>query len=311
MTTLMRSSSTSIDQNCHSLLSPHSKKSPFSFETRATENQIQINKPTFSFFSLYSHSFFTLFAQQTLPSYSLTTTSSIFVFSFLVPWQTNPSNKHQCWHWMFLASLCTAIVYLSLLSPLLPLTYSQHIPTTVLSLSFLCLISCVMVSISAASASTSSLSSYASLNTSEPDKWFSIHMQDPFVVLTPQNNSSSSSSSLSSSTTLNGTIYIRLSKPTKVRSLSLNFSGFARTSFRFDPTRIPGAKACASIGMFTVFIVPFSFVFLAAHTTYFPYCFSFCFFISRYCYRLAFSTGGCDESGPTLCSSHPSPRLLP
>ncbi|KAF9393897.1 hypothetical protein CPC16_000815 [Podila verticillata] len=105
-----------------------------------------------------------------------------------------------------------------------------------------------MVSISAASASTSSLSSYASLHTSEPDKWFSIHMQDPFVVLTPPSNSSPSSSSLSPSTTLNGTIHIRLSKPTKVRSLSLNFSGFVRTSFRFDPTRIPGAKACASIG---------------------------------------------------------------
>ncbi|KAI9233968.1 MAG: hypothetical protein BYD32DRAFT_439624 [Podila humilis] len=108
-----------------------------------------------------------------------------------------------------------------------------------------------MVSISAASASTSSLSSYASLHTSEPDKWFSIHMQDPFVVLTPPSNSSPSSSSLSPSTTLNGTIHIRLSKPTKVRSLSLNFSGFVRTSFRFDPTRIPGAKACASIDKHT------------------------------------------------------------
>ncbi|KAG0031313.1 hypothetical protein BGZ81_001407 [Podila clonocystis] len=105
-----------------------------------------------------------------------------------------------------------------------------------------------MVSISAASASTSSLSSYASMHTSEPDKWFSIHLQDPFVLLThPNINTSSSSSSSLSPSTLNGTIHIRLSKPTKVRSLSLNFSGFARTSFRFDSARIPGAKACAPI----------------------------------------------------------------
>ncbi|KAF9300764.1 hypothetical protein BGZ74_007530 [Mortierella antarctica] len=110
-----------------------------------------------------------------------------------------------------------------------------------------------MVSISAASASTSSLSSYASMHTTEPDKWFSIRLQDPFVLLTHPNadSASSSSSSSFSSSTLNGTIHIRLSKPTKVRSLSLNLSGFARTSFRFDSARIPGAKACAPIDKHT------------------------------------------------------------
>lgn len=201
---------------------------------------------------------------------------------------------------MFLASLCTA-VFLFLSSPLLPLTYSQHTPTTVLFLCFLCLISRTMVSISAASASTSSLSSYASMHTTEPDKWFSIRLQDPFVLLTHPNadSASSSSSSSFSSSTLNGTIHIRLSKPTKVRSLSLNLSGFARTSFRFDSARIPGAKACAPIGK-TGFITLTSFYYTAPYFSRYSRCstpISYCF--SSLLHLLSFSTdtADCGEMG--------------
>ncbi|OAQ31046.1 hypothetical protein K457DRAFT_136332 [Linnemannia elongata AG-77] len=80
------------------------------------------------------------------------------------------------------------------------------------------------------------------------DGWFTIQLNDPYITI-PDSSSSSSSSSNSTLSDgeqglLTGTVLIRVSKPTKVKSLSLTFAGVARTTFYFDSSRIPGARTC-------------------------------------------------------------------
>ncbi|KAG0205683.1 hypothetical protein BGX28_002754 [Mortierella sp. GBA30] len=82
------------------------------------------------------------------------------------------------------------------------------------------------------------------------DRWFSIRLDDPFIVLPESSSISTStepatqSSGDTQSRNLNGSIIIRLSKPAKARSLMLTFAGYARTSYFFESVKIPGAKAC-------------------------------------------------------------------
>ncbi|KAF9136668.1 hypothetical protein BG015_003058 [Linnemannia schmuckeri] len=78
------------------------------------------------------------------------------------------------------------------------------------------------------------------------DGWFTIQLNDPYITI-PDSSSSSSSNSTPSDAEqglLTGTVLIRVSKPTKVKSLSLTFAGIARTTFYFDSSRIPGARTC-------------------------------------------------------------------
>ncbi|KAF9573423.1 hypothetical protein EC968_008508 [Mortierella alpina] len=80
----------------------------------------------------------------------------------------------------------------------------------------------------------------------------SIHLDDPFIVLRGSSPSPASIDITSQSDVdghnchLNGSVIIRLSKPTKARSLSLTFTGFARTSYVFDSGKISGAKSCTA-----------------------------------------------------------------
>ncbi|KAG0316670.1 hypothetical protein BGZ97_006506 [Linnemannia gamsii] len=81
------------------------------------------------------------------------------------------------------------------------------------------------------------------------DSWFTIQLNDPYITI-PDSSSTSSSTSEEPNRTdaekglLTGTVLIRVSKPTKVKSLSLTFAGVARTKFYFDSSRIPGARTC-------------------------------------------------------------------
>ncbi|KAF9911277.1 hypothetical protein EC991_004175 [Linnemannia zychae] len=78
-----------------------------------------------------------------------------------------------------------------------------------------------------------------------PDSWFSIQLNDPYIVIpdstaTTNNNSTTDADQ----SLLTGTVLIRVSKPTKVKSLTLTFAGVAKTNFYFDSSRIPGARTC-------------------------------------------------------------------
>ena len=83
------------------------------------------------------------------------------------------------------------------------------------------------------------------------DSWFTISLNEPYIVIPdPPSISVSSATGRPNSQQkhLDGTVVIRLAKPTKVKSLSLTFSGIARTSFYFDSSSIPGAKSCVPCG---------------------------------------------------------------
>ncbi|KAG0008020.1 hypothetical protein BGZ80_003946 [Entomortierella chlamydospora] len=82
---------------------------------------------------------------------------------------------------------------------------------------------------------------------STSEGWFSIDLDESYIVTQEQiPNTSSESTSDPQQNQLHGTITLRLSKPTKIKSLSLTFTGYARTSFCFDSSSIPGAMPCAS-----------------------------------------------------------------
>jgi len=87
------------------------------------------------------------------------------------------------------------------------------------------------------------------------DSWFNIQLNDPYIIIPdPPSESSTTPSTTTESRTdaekglLSGTVLIRVSKPTKVKSLSLTFAGVARTIFYFDSSRIPGARTCIASG---------------------------------------------------------------
>ncbi|KAI1314480.1 hypothetical protein EDD11_002143 [Mortierella claussenii] len=92
---------------------------------------------------------------------------------------------------------------------------------------------------------------------SSSDDWFTITLNEPYTVI-PDLPSLSVSSSLPTTLSgsgagpaqqdqLGGTIILSLTKPAKVKSLSLIFTGFARTVFHFDSSSIPGAKPCVAL----------------------------------------------------------------
>ncbi|KAG0371034.1 hypothetical protein BC939DRAFT_437531 [Gamsiella multidivaricata] len=79
------------------------------------------------------------------------------------------------------------------------------------------------------------------------DGWFSVSLDEPYILTPDPSPSSLEPVSVPHQVRLNGAIILRLTKPTKVKSLSLTFSGHARTTFFFDSSNIPGAKPCVSI----------------------------------------------------------------
>ncbi|KAF9111097.1 hypothetical protein BGX27_005386 [Mortierella sp. AM989] len=80
-----------------------------------------------------------------------------------------------------------------------------------------------------------------------PERWFTIELNEPYYIIPEQSSSiPSEPASDSQRDRLDGTIILCLTKPTKIKSLSLTFSGLARTSFHFDSSSIPGAKPCVS-----------------------------------------------------------------
>ncbi|CAO3573583.1 unnamed protein product [Mortierella alpina] len=94
------------------------------------------------------------------------------------------------------------------------------------------------------------------MSLTSPESWLSIHLDDPYIVL-PESPSSPAPLGLTSHTDtdghrgrLNGSVIVRLSKPTKARSLSLVFTGFARTSYYFDASQISSAKSCTAYDKF-------------------------------------------------------------
>lgn len=94
------------------------------------------------------------------------------------------------------------------------------------------------------------------------DSWFFISLNDPFTILPeppasiimgtePQVEPAPQQSSV------DGTVTIRLTKPTKVKSLSLSFTGVAKTSFFFDSSSISGAQPCIPYGKMQFFVLLF------------------------------------------------------
>lgn len=88
------------------------------------------------------------------------------------------------------------------------------------------------------------------------NNWFSVHLDKPFVVI-PSSTSSTSPSSPSLSDSgpdkggrVQGSVVLHLTKPTKVKTLSVVFSGLARTAFYFDTSRIEGSKGCVASGKY-------------------------------------------------------------
>ncbi|KAF9920956.1 hypothetical protein FBU30_009068 [Linnemannia zychae] len=76
--------------------------------------------------------------------------------------------------------------------------------------------------------------------------WFTIQLNDPYIIIPDANTISTSSSESRTDGRLIGTVLIRVSKPTKVKSLTLAFTGIARTTFYFDSSKIPGARTCVA-----------------------------------------------------------------
>ncbi|KAF9579575.1 hypothetical protein BGW38_004114, partial [Lunasporangiospora selenospora] len=75
---------------------------------------------------------------------------------------------------------------------------------------------------------------------SSSDAWFAIRLDQPFVTIPSQ--SSSLSEPESEKHSVRGVVILRLSKQTKIKSLSVNLTGLARTEYSFDSSRIHGAK---------------------------------------------------------------------
>lgn len=72
------------------------------------------------------------------------------------------------------------------------------------------------------------------------ENWFFISLNSPFTVLPDAQTESQAESE----SCVAGTVTIRLTKPAKVKSLSLSFTGVAKTCFHFDSSSITGATPC-------------------------------------------------------------------
>ncbi|GJJ68578.1 hypothetical protein EMPS_00924 [Entomortierella parvispora] len=87
------------------------------------------------------------------------------------------------------------------------------------------------------------------------NNWFSVHLDKPYVVIPSSTSSEAPSETAPTSTPadsdpdrgrVKGTVVLHLTKQTKVKSLSIVFSGLARTAFYFDASRIQGSKECVA-----------------------------------------------------------------
>jgi len=84
--------------------------------------------------------------------------------------------------------------------------------------------------------------------------WFSVNLAKPYVVIPSCTSCSEASPTSSPSDSdpdrgrVKGTVVLHLTKQTKIKSLSVVFSGLARTAFYFDASRIQGSKECSSSG---------------------------------------------------------------
>ncbi|KAG0089076.1 hypothetical protein BGZ92_005330 [Podila epicladia] len=75
--------------------------------------------------------------------------------------------------------------------------------------------------------------------------WFSVALKEPYIVLPqPQQPHSQIIITTADERLLEGTVTVKFTKPTKVRSLRLRFVGVAKSSFFINTTQIAGAKPC-------------------------------------------------------------------